>query len=390
VRRVLDDVMPNAPLTRVVVAGGGVAGLEALAALHALTRHRVEVTLVAPDEAFEIRALSVQEPFARPAPRRYDLAALCADQDATFVQDAVAAVDGPAKTVTTGSGRVLPYDALVVATGARPVPALDGATTFRGGQDAEAIHGIVQDVEGGYSTRLAFVVPSATTWPLPLYELALMTAERASSMGMEVQLTLVTPEERPLAIFGPAASDAVDASLTRAGIVLVTATHVRAVDHGKVLSALGRVVADAQRVVALPRLTAQPIEGLPVDADGFVRIDEQGRVPGLDGVYAAGDGTTFPVKQGGIAAQLADIAVREIAEHAGAAVLPQPFRPVLRAQLLTGTGATYLRQALTGGQGDLASTASDESLWWPPSKVAAPYLTRLLEEVDGRRAGARA
>jgi sulfide:quinone oxidoreductase len=369
---------------RVLIAGGGVAGLEALAALHALARHRIAVTLLTPDDTFVIRALSVQEPFARAGSATYGVAEACAAHEAGFVQDTLACVDGEAGTVLTGRGETLAYDSLIVATGARPVPVFEHVTSFRGAQDAEAVHGIVQDIEGGYSTRIAFVVPSGVTWPLPLYELALMTAERAFSVGVDVSLTLVTPEERPLGIFGRAASDAVDEALTRAGIVAVASTHVRAIEHGRVLAASGRVVADAQRVIALPRLAATPIPGLPTDAEGFVEIDEQGRVPGLDGVFAAGDGTTFPIKQGGIAAQQADVAARGIAEAAGAAVLPQPFRPTLRGKLLTGTHATYLRQALAGGGGDLSSTASDQSLWWPPSKVAAPYLTPYLEERDAR------
>ena len=80
-------------------------------------------------------------------------------------------------------------------------------TTFTGSHaDAEALHGLVQDVEGGYTTRVAFVVPADVAWPLPLYELALMLAERAFEMNIDVELHFVTPETAPLRAFGPAAS----------------------------------------------------------------------------------------------------------------------------------------------------------------------------------------
>ena len=56
--------------------------------------------------------------------------------------------------------------------------------------------------------------------------------------------------------------------------------------------------------------------------------------------------------------------------------------PVLRAELLTGSRSTFLRQAVAGGAGEQASSASDTALWWPPTKVAAPYLAPYLERLD--------
>jgi sulfide:quinone oxidoreductase len=48
----------------IVIAGGGVAGLEALLGLRAVAGDRVHVTLVAPDPDFTYRPLAVAEPFA--------------------------------------------------------------------------------------------------------------------------------------------------------------------------------------------------------------------------------------------------------------------------------------------------------------------------------------
>ncbi len=374
--------MPQPIPHRVLIAGGGVSGLEAVIALHALAGDRVDVTVIAPDEDFVIRALSVREPFARPASRHHRVADICAAHGAAYRRDALQAVHPESTTVTTESGDELTYDSLLVALGARAFPAFDRVTTFRDQHDSEAMHGIIQDVERGDISAIAFVVPTGVTWPLPLYELALMTAERAWSLCLDVAVTIVTPEERPLGIFGRHASEAVDRTLKQAGITIVTSTHVRDVDRGKVLDISSAVVTEAQRVIALPRLAAPRLTGIPADAEGFVRVDEHGRVPGVAGVFAAGDGTSFPIKQGGIAAQQADAAARVIAGRAGASVAPEPFRPTLRAQLLTGTRSLYLREAVAGGAGDPSSVASDHSLWWPPSKVAAPYLAPYLEQLD--------
>ena len=59
----------------------------------------------------------------------------------------------------------------------------------------------------------------------------------------------------------------------------------------------------------------------------------------MDGVFAAGDATTFPIKQGGLAAQQADAVAEMVACAAGADIRPQPFRPILRGTLLTGAAA---------------------------------------------------
>ena len=86
-----------------------------------------------------------------------------------------------------------------MASGARPVAPFAGAITFTGSlTDQERLHGIVQDVEGGYLHSLAFVVPAGRTWALPLYELALMLAERAYSMGARLEMHIVTPAASPL------------------------------------------------------------------------------------------------------------------------------------------------------------------------------------------------
>ena len=119
---------------------------------------------------------------------------------------------------------------------------------------------------------------------------------------------------------------------------------------------------------------------MPRDATGFVPTDPHGRVPGVHDVYAAGDLTAFPIKQGGLAAQQADAVAETIAAAAGVPLEPRPFRPVLRALLLTGGGPAFLRVELSGGHGE-TSEASEEALWWPPGKIVGRYLAPFLAEL---------
>jgi sulfide:quinone oxidoreductase len=139
---------------------------------------------------------------------------------------------------------------------------------------------------------------------------------------------------------------------------------------------------EVDRVVTEPRLAGPRMRGLPCDRDGFVHTDVHGRLPDLDGVFAAGDATSFPVKHGGLAAQQADAVAEAIAASAGVEIDPQPFRPVLRGVLLTGGLPRYLRSDLSGAVGD-DPIISGAPLWWPPSKLAGRYLGPYLNSQVG-------
>ena len=137
------------------------------------------------------------------------------------------------------------------------------------------------------------------------------------------------------------------------------------------------------RIVTVPRLVGPSLRGIPSGRDGFIHTDAHGRVPGLDDVFAAGDATAFPVKQGGLAAQQADAVAEAIAASAGVDIDPQPFRPILRGTLLTGGPARYLRADISGAAGD-DSIVSGEALWWPPNKLCRTLPRSLPQQPAGR------
>jgi sulfide:quinone oxidoreductase len=130
----------------------------------------------------------------------------------------------------------------------------------------------------------------------------------------------------------------------------------------------------------MPRLEGPRIAGVPADADGFVVTDLHGAVAGLDDVYAAGDLTSFPVKQGGLATQQADAAAEAIAARAGAEIQPEPFTPVLRGLLLTGLVPRFIR----ADERQRQSIVDTEPLWWPPTKIVGRYLSPYLARAVGQ------
>jgi sulfide:quinone oxidoreductase len=358
----------------ILIAGGGVAALEALIALRELAPDRQRVTLLAPEPEFVYRPMSVAEPFCLGHAERHSLASIADDFGATLVRDSLDAVDADARTVTTGSGETIPYDSLLVAVGARPEPVYRHAITFGAEGAPEALAGLLSDLELGYAKRLAFVLPSTVAWSLPLYELAVMTARDVWSAGVDgVELFFVTPEDRPLEPFGREASAMVGEMLAEEGIEFIGSTFAD-VGHGFVLAGDRRI--DVDRTLALPVPAGPAVSGLPADPSGFIPVDEHGRVQGLEQVYAAGDATNFRIKQGGLAAQQAVAAAEAIVAAHGADLDPQPFRPVLRGMLLTGGQRRWLRAPAGATPGH--SQAALHSLWWPPTKIATRYLAPYL------------
>jgi sulfide:quinone oxidoreductase len=131
---------------------------------------------------------------------------------------------------------------------------------------------------------------------------------------------------------------------------------------------------EVDRVVALAHLDGPRIVGLPADAHGFIPVDQHGRVPGVDAVYAAGDATDRPVKHGGLACQQADAVAARVSADAGAPVDPLPYRPVLRGRLLTGPRERVPQRGDDPRLGDMS-----RALWWPPARVSGRYLAPYLE-----------
>jgi sulfide:quinone oxidoreductase len=364
---------------RVVIVGGGIAGLEALLALRALAGDRVHLTLVASRPDFIYRPMAIATPFGLGHAGHTPLADAASEMRATLEICALEHVDPGARTILTSTGTV-PYDSLILALGARAIPAFAHALTWDDRRATEGLSALLRDLEEGYSQSLAIVVPPGPGWPLPAYELALLIRGDAHSMGLDPGITIVTPELAPLAIFGPRATEAIGRDLDATGIALETGVHAELVPGHRttVLLRPGDRSLEVDRVLALPRLVGPAVKGIPADADGFLDVDEHCRVRNVPGVWAAGDGIAFPVKFGGLATQQADAAAQDIADLAGATNARRRFQPVLRGHLLTGQTGRWMRYAPADDEGQTATRA----LWAPPGKVDGRYLSPWLAARD--------
>ncbi len=376
---------PHGSRPRVLIAGAGVAGLETLLALHALTGDLLEITILAPELKFINRSMSVDQPFEPQRVRGLRLQETAVEFGARWHQGTLDRVEPERRLVVTRDGDELPYDRLVLALGAHAEREWHSreVLTYHGGRDGPNYRLLLHELLEGRVNKLAFVKPGGASWPLPLYDLALMTAaECAAHDRSEAELSLITPEEEPLGIFGKTASDAIRRLLEESRVTLHTSSYGVPGHAGWLDITPGDKRLPVDRIVTEPRLVGPRLRGIACEHDGFIQTDAHGRVAGLDDVFAAGDATAFPIKQGGLAAQQADAVAEAIAASAGADVKPRPFRPILRGLLLTGGPARYLRSDISGRAGD-DSVISGEALWWPPDKIAGRYLAPYLSSQVG-------
>lgn len=375
--------MSKETAAKVLIAGGGVGALEAAIALEDLAGDKVAVEICAGRGDFVYRPFAVGEPYGASRVIRYDLERLSELCGAEFRLENIAAVDPELRCARTHDGSEIPYDYVILACGSRLLWSIPGATTFWGVPDEGEMREVVSRLREGRLRRLVFTMPGGNGWALPAYELALFAAAELERSGIvDTRLTIVTPEEGPLKIFGRRASEQVAELLADHGIEVLTGTHPVSYENG-VLAVVPGTGIEADAVVSLPRLEGRHIDGVPYDAEGFVPVDDHARVAGLADVYAVGDVTNFPVKQGGIATQQADVAVESIALDLGCDVEANRLDPVLRGVLWTGSKPRYLFGWLGGGHGE--TSVASERPPWPidnPSKLIGRYLTPFLSRLE--------
>jgi sulfide:quinone oxidoreductase len=374
---------PQGESTRVLIAGGGFAALEAMLALRVLAPEGVRVTLISASATLAYKPAATTEAFNETPPLTYDLQALAADVGASFRLDRLEAVAPHDHSVRLASFAHLDYDALVLAIGARTTTAVPGALTFHDQREVHHIRRMTSRLCDGKLRRIIFAVPSGCSWPLPLYELALLTAAQLQESRASGEVVLVSPEATPLQVFGAQASRLVAGLLAERRVRFIGESDPKLVERGGTLSLASGETLKGDCVITVPELRGPRITGVPTDREGFITTDALGGVIGLEDVYAAGDMTSFSIKQGGLAAQQADLIAQHIASDHGSAVKEMQVKHVLRAQLIGGARPVFLRAELDEfGQPTTATLQREHSVDsqspFASEKVFGRYLTPYL------------
>jgi NADH dehydrogenase FAD-containing subunit len=344
----------------ITILGAGFAGLETAFLLRMRLRDRARITLVSQREAFVFRPNSIYVPFgADPDDLVVDLAKPFRRRHVDFVAGSVTGVDPDAQAVRLDDGRSVPYDKLVIATGAgmRPeeVPGLgEHAATIWTGRSMlgvrERFERVRDDARSGRGSRVLFLIPPNNKCAGPLYEVVMMfeTWLRRSGVREQVDITWSTFEQSYIQAFGPRLDDLVRTEFAERGIDGHTGEIVTEVVAGEARYADGTARGFDHLIAFPPYVPAVRYDALPGDARGFVATDPATRqVSGHPDIYAPGDAGDFPVKQAFLAFLQADTVAEHIAASAGAHPFERPFDPVSMCIMEMFDKATFAQVPLT-------------------------------------------
>ncbi|WP_194201933.1 NAD(P)/FAD-dependent oxidoreductase [Glycomyces albidus] len=324
---------------RVVVVGGGLAGMETLFALRRRLSDRVDLTLVADRDEFEFRPATVYVPFGGAEDDlTIPVAAPAERQGIAVERGAVAWVETDPKRLALADGRTLDYDYLVLATGAamRPerVPGLAEHAHLVGALNqmrelGRTLRRVREAAVDGSPQHVLFLVPPDSQCPGPVYELAFMleTWLRRSRVRDRVCLTFATSEERYLESFGTGLHPVIEAEFTERGIISHVRSAVERVEPHRARFADGTAHTFDALVSTAPQAASVDYEGLPQDRNGFLLTEpDTRRVRCTDAVYAPGDAGDFPVKLGYLSLLQADAVADDIAARIDPAAVTDPRR----------------------------------------------------------------
>ncbi|MBJ7353261.1 MAG: FAD-dependent oxidoreductase [Thermoleophilaceae bacterium] len=364
----------------ILIAGSGPGALEATLGLSRSPHLDAAIALISPQIEFQYRPNMVMEPFGVQTTARYAVADVIRNPNVTQWKGTIERVDAAAGKAWSPEGDEFNFDALVVATGTEThavVPA--PVVTFGTPGSLDRLKEIVQEIDDGSVRNVLFSAPPGPTWHLPLYEFALMCADRAERQSaQQIAIAIATPESDPLDVFGAENSLAVARMCAELGVAVHTNTTLESYD-GTTAHLSDRSSYPVDRVFAMPRLTGRAPEGLPTNDAGFVHVDDNQLVIGTSNVYAVGDVTDFRIKQGGLASEQADSAISAIENRLGDREDTSPFSREIEAMLLTADRRLAMR-ALIGD--DASQSIAIEQPTGPVQKIFSRLLSERLREIS--------
>lgn len=364
----------------ILIAGSGPGALEATLGLSRSKQLDAIVALISPQLEFRYRPNMVMEPFGVSKTAKYAVAEVIRHPDVTQWQGTLERVDIAASKAYSPEGDEFNFDSLVIATGTETHADLtEPVVTFGKPGSLEALTDIVAEIDAGSVHSVLFTAPTGPIWQLPLYEFALMCADRAERQSaQQIAVSIATPEAGPLDIFGAENSAAVRQLCAELGVTVHTDTTVEGFDGST--AHLGDGTSQVvDRVFAMPRLTGRAPEGLPTDENGFIHVDDNQLVQGTANVYAVGDVTDFRVKQGGLASKQADAALSAIEAALGDREAPEPFVREIEA-ILIGAGRRLAMCAQIGEE--TSQSIAIEQPTGPVQKIYSRLLSERLHEIS--------
>ncbi len=327
---------------RVLVLGLGFGGLESAFYVKWKLKNRVDLTIIAPTDQFLFKPNTIYIPFgADPKEFVFSVRKGMEKRGIRFLQGKAVGIDPELSLVetTTTEGKI-PYDYLIIATGAgmqpEDIPGLeDYAHTVWTPQAMlrlrEGYQKVRERLQDGKTQHILFLVPPHNKCSGPLYEIVFMTDTwfRRQKLRDRLKITWTTFEKGYIQAFGPRLNEVVEKEFARRNIEGIKQVVVKEVKAQRVLYENGMEI-EYDLLVSFPPYRAEiKFDTLPADERGFISTYLPTRqVQGYENIYVAGDTGDFPVKQAFLAFLQADAG----AEHLSSRILKkQPdfaFEPV--------------------------------------------------------------
>jgi NADPH-dependent 2,4-dienoyl-CoA reductase/sulfur reductase-like enzyme/nitrite reductase/ring-hydroxylating ferredoxin subunit len=274
---------------RMVIVGGGAAGF---AAAEMLRRdgYGGEITMLSSDDAPPVDRPNLSKDYLAGNAREDWVPLRPASYYPDFainlqLKTSVASIDVGTSHVVLADGKTLPYDRLLLATGAEPVKLpIPGASqphvhTLRSFADSRAIIANAQNAKRAIVIGASFIGLEAA----------------ASLRARDIEVHVVAPEQRPMErILGPDMGDFVRALHEEHGVIFHLGDTVTAIDGNRATLKSGATLEADLVVIGVgvrPRLALAEQAGLKVDRGVVVNAELETSVPGI---YAAGDIARWP------------------------------------------------------------------------------------------------
>lgn len=318
-------------MAKVLILGGGFAGVIAAETLAKNLGNKHEITLVSRSPNFIFYPALVRLAFGQCAADdiTFDLRESMRERHIQFLEGEVARINLRERHVTFSHGDLIgdmPYDFLVVALGRRLATErvtgfFEHAYHLLGLDSARKFGNALQDFHRG---RIVIGHCAGGRLPVPIFESAFALSRLLKERGdrEKCQITIAanqTPDE----LFGDTKVSAVlNPALEAHKIELLSDFVIKEVTSKSVIATDGRELDCELRMLIPPFRGPGAALGLGItDQEDYLRVDRHLRVPQVEHVYAVGDCVSFfGPKLGHMAVHQAEVAANNLAlEIAGKA-----------------------------------------------------------------------
>ena len=344
-------------MAKVLIAGGGFAGVVAAESLAKRLGDEHEITLVSRSKEFLFYPALVRLAFGKCEPDdiTVDLRAAMVDRRVRFIEGEVARIYPAERQITFAGGDFvgdMPYDFLVLALGGRlkteqVTGFFEHAHHLLGVRDAKKFGAAVRGFNQG---RAVIGYCPGARLPVPVFETAFELSRRLEERGNRDRCTItVVSCESPDEMFGGIPiSEALHDALESHRIEVVSDFAISEVATNSVIADDGRQLGCDLNMLIPPLAGPGALVGTGItDAEGYVRVSSTMRVEGIERVYAAGDCVGFDgPKMGHMAVRQGEVAAENLAAEIQGHALAATYDHELMLVIAAGDNSIFVHKDL--------------------------------------------